>query len=208
MADSDIDNREELERAFLIARGAAINVYAIYENSLAVLFSHLMGVQPEIGGIPFFRLNNARARMAILEKLLKKRHGDSYNIFWNSLVKNHVRPIDEQRNRIVHWVAAMQVRFENNHPLFTSINLIPPNYWDRVENSPSETIASIDEFTAKCSFLAELISDFHRTLSDRENVDPSLREIFQKPIAYPPPDNHPTVQRLKGPGIRPRSSRA
>jgi RecB family exonuclease len=87
---------------FLVARANAIQAYAKLEFSLSIVFSRLLGTQPDIAGLVFFRITNTYQRNGILEDLKKHRFGNEYNLFWNSIMKI-IRQIDQRRNEIVHW---------------------------------------------------------------------------------------------------------
>lgn len=183
---------KDFEQAFCLARGSAITQYAYYEEALACLFAILMGVSNDVAGIPFFKINNARSRLAMIERLLKKRYGSKYNLFWNSLSK-HIQVLDLQRNKVVHWTWTTVC----SDPPYAS--LIPPNHWDADENTPSLLLADLDEFELKCVFFTSLIACFGYTLSDEPFVQPTWPEIFQQPVSYPPRSDHPLIQKPKTP---------
>jgi hypothetical protein len=187
-------------KAFLLARGGAIGAYALVEQELFALFSHLMNVPMDYAGVPFFRINNARARNAILSRLLRKRHGSAYNIFFNSLITSHLQQMDEKRNQIVHWAIWLNVVESPNGEQKLHSSLNPPNYWDWAEGSPKIYINEIYDFIVKCDFLSHLINMFGATISgqwEKTQVqgggasEATWREIFRQPVTYPPPCNHP-----------------
>lgn len=180
----DID---ETHQTFMIARASAIEHYANIEQVLASLCAYLMGVTVDIAGIPFFKMNNARARLAMLERLLKKKHGNTYNIFWNSLVKQ-LQPIDDRRNLIVHWITEKTVTSNNEQWSC----LVGANYWDRTENSEKIHLSDMYEFILKCDFFYHLIQHFLWLISESpKKIHESWPEICQQPIVYPAPNNHP-----------------
>lgn len=183
--------KDDISRDFLIARAMAISHYAMLENSLSRLYSHLMGVAEDIAGIAFFRINNARSRSAILERLLKKKYGDTYNLFWNSLEK-HLRNLDGTRNNVVHWATEtyMNVDLPPGQQV-TSLKLAPPNFWDKTENTSDMTIDALYDFIVKCDFFTRSINVFILTISGTQKVSQIWRDICLQPINYPPPDNHP-----------------
>lgn len=179
----------DLSKEFFIARAAAIRTYASYEISLVTLFGYLMGIQPDYAGIPFFKINNARARNSIIEKLLKKRHGNTYNIFWNSLAKL-LNAIDTTRNQIVHWPINVTIdASQSSKP--KKLALVPPNFWDSSENTPEMTVNDLYDFIVKCDFVSRSINTFYMTISGRFDT---WRDIYLQPITYPPLDNHPLFQ--------------
>lgn len=180
----DSAETDKAEIDFLVARGRAIQAYSVIEQSLVALFANLMGVETAIAGIPFFRINNARARNGILERLLKKRHGPKYNIFFSSLDKQ-IRILDAHRNAIVHWSEAEVLGSTNpNHVL------VPPNYWDHDENMKPFTLEAIHEFTKESEFIARLVHVFTRSLAGKIPAGDSLQQIFLRPIDDPLPSDH------------------
>jgi len=187
----------EVERAFAIARATAIAWYTHIEKSLASFFAHLMGVSEDYAGVSFFRINNARARNAMLERLLKKRHGGTYNIFWNSLVKQ-LQALDETRNQIVHWTTVTHMSDKGRD----AVTLIPPNHWDRDWGNPGApeiTVEHLYEFILKCDFYSRMFNIFTWTLSGQREVDPTWQQIFQQPVIYPPPNSHPLYRKPQVP---------
>ena len=184
--------KDKISQDFLVARGLSIAHYAMLENSLCCLYSHLMGVTEDIAGIAFFRINNAHSRIIILEKLLKKKHGDAFNVFWNSL-KTHLKDLDSTRNNVVHWATStsMNIDLPTNQQV-TSLVLIPPNFWDKSPNTPEITIGGLYDFTIKCDFFARFINTFNWEIGGGwiKKEEP-VSEIYLQPITYPPQDNHP-----------------
>lgn len=176
-----------VELRFCAERGYAIAQYAYYEEALACLFAYLIGLPPQLAGIPFFKINNARSRVAILERLLKKKHGATYNIFWNSLIKE-LQKLDNQRNNVVHWTTVITC---SEPPV---VDLIPPNYWDSDANTPAMNLQDLEEFSAKCNFFTATLSFFLYTLQGEPFVPPAWLGIFQLPVTYPPPTGHPLNQ--------------
>lgn len=192
----DLLSRDEAFREFTLLRGQCLVAYAFLENSLVSLFAHLMGTTRDYAGVSFFKMNNARARNATLEKLLKKRHGSTHNIFWNSY-SGELRKLDAKRNNIVHW--ATRTERISGHPI-SRVVLIPPNYEDGNENTPEISFENLIEFIERCDFLARLTEMFLFILgshlafvnrSEANKIFSTWQEIFQKPITYPPPESHP-----------------
>lgn len=181
--------KDEVSRDFLVARAVAIARYAMLENSLAQLFAHLMDVEPDVAGVIFFKINNSRARNAAIERFLKKKHGDAYNIFWNSLEKQ-LRTLDGERNNIVHWATSTKISVDTNPQSTIKLELIPPNFWDRSESTPAISITDLYDFILQCDFISRLVNIFLWKLSGLYDVSACL-DIFQQPVTYPPPDTHP-----------------
>ena len=202
-----ISGMSELGKTFHIVRSKAIDEYASYEKSLFYLFAHLLGVQFDYAGVPFFRLNNAPTRLIILEKLLRKRHGDKYITFWNSLAKI-LRPFDDERNRVVHWSVHVQLNVGRGSEVI-GIWLAPPDFWDRMSDPTATlTLDGLGEFIAKCDFFSRLISVFFVVLRGDTNIPAAWPGIFQQPLIYPPPDTHPLSLNYKAPETPPQSSPA
>jgi hypothetical protein len=185
----------ELVQRFHIARGKAIDYYAQYEVSLGLVFSKLMDVPPDFAGVPFFKINNAPARIQIVDRLLHKRHGSKYNAFWNSL-SGPLRDLDTYRNQVVHWLMLTHLDTAKR-PQMTHITLTPPNIYDRRDGVTDLTIDDINQFAAKAKFYGQVLGMFHVFLLNPENVKPAWRDIFHQPVVYPPPDTHPLVQIAK-----------
>lgn len=181
--------KDEVSRDFLVARAVAVSQYAMLENSLSGLFAHLMNVKPDIAGVVFFRINNSRARNSSIERLLKKKHGDVYNIFWNSLEKQ-LRILDGIRNNVVHWATMTTISVDTNPQSTTGLELTPPNFWDRTESTPAISLQDLHDFIVHCDFISRLVNCFWFQLSGISKPSAS-QDIFQQPVTYPPPDNHP-----------------
>jgi hypothetical protein len=99
------------------ARAKAIQEYASLEQSLCSLFAYLGGIQQDIAGIIFFKITSAQARNSILERLFKKKFGDQFNLFRSSLIRR-LTSIDNERNAIVHWNTAKEVRSAADFEVF------------------------------------------------------------------------------------------
>src|SRR4051794_30862433 len=87
---------------FLVVRAAAIQSYADLEQGTCRLFAHLTGLSDRVAGIIFFKLSNARSRLAILERLKRLKYGNTFSLYFNSLTKE-IQRLDGTRNNIVHW---------------------------------------------------------------------------------------------------------
>src|SRR5262249_18721361 len=147
---------------------------------------------------------------AILDKLLRKKHGAIYSLFWNSYLQI-LRQISEMRNQIVHWNAATFVG-DNG---FKEVGLIPPNVWDHGPNTPPPiTTAELLDFEAKCDFLACLanIFGFVTNLQTAAKMDvmnvQTWHGIFLQPVTYPPPSTHPLCPKPQAPESQPPPSPA
>jgi hypothetical protein len=118
--------------------GKSIQVYAGLEQSLCCLLAHFSDMTHDVAGVIFFRITSAPTRDAILERLLKKKHGATYLTFWHSMIKL-TTALAQKRNEIVHWRAANII--DDNG--FAGIALSPPNFWDMNENTPSISTADM-----------------------------------------------------------------
>jgi hypothetical protein len=181
----------------MLARAKAIQMYASVEQSLASLFGVLVQTSPKIAGIIFFRIVNTRSRNAILEGILKERHGTAYDVYWTSILKMVVQ-LDSERNEIIHWHVVQELgKFEGDRAL-TSFKLSVPNFWAYTATSPSKSAHDINQFSFRCDYVTRSLNMF--TVHLQGDVLPAesastWREIFQQPAVYPPPDNHPLYRK-------------
>jgi hypothetical protein len=178
-------------QTFMIARATSIEQYANIEQALVALCAHLMGVTVDVAGVPFFQMNNARARLIMLERLLKKRHGSEFNVFWNSLQKQ-LREMDNTRNQIVHWITEKTVTSDNE----SWTCLVGANYWDRTENSPKLRLDDLYDFILKCDFIYHLLQHFTWVISKSSKmIHPTWPAICHEEVVYPPPETHPLFRK-------------
>ena len=91
-------------------RGRAIGSYAYLENVMCAMFAHLGEMPNEVAGIIYFKITSAQVIKSILDKLMKRRNGDTYSLFWNSFLKEFGE-LARKRNEIVHWIP------ENTHEI-------------------------------------------------------------------------------------------
>jgi hypothetical protein len=200
---------ESSQDQFWAIRGHAIQAYASLEQSLCGIFAHASGTPLDVAGIIFFKIVNVGTMLGILEKLLKKKHGTAYSLFWNSFLAT-LRQISETRNWIVHWNAATFLE-DHGH----SLGLTPPNIHDYGPNTPPPIkTANIIEFMEKCAFLARLANMFKMIHTaeivaqmDARQVQ-TWRDLFAQPITYPPPNSHPLCQKPQVPESQPPTSPA
>jgi len=200
----NIDLLEESNKAaldpFWAWRGHAIQAYASLEQSLCSLFQHLSGTTKDVASVIFFKITSSRVRDAIIERLLKKKYGNTYSIFWNSMTRL-IDVISKKRNEIVHWSAVTVLDDKG----FSGMRLCPPNFWDLRAESPFVTTAGLQNFIAECSFLAcqcNMFSSFINPLFRAEiarGASPeqmqTWHDIFQQAAIYPPPSTHPLFQK-------------
>jgi hypothetical protein len=176
---------------FWATRGQAIEAYAIVERTLCLIFASLTGMSLDVAGIIFFKIVNAGTLHAILEKLMRKKHGATYSLFWNSYIKI-LREVSERRNQIVHWNAVVHV-----HDKGTEVVLMTPNVYDYGPNTPPPiTNADMDVFIEKCAFLMRIGKKLHAVITPEvgAQMDSALlqtwRDICLQPITCPPPGTH------------------
>jgi hypothetical protein len=94
-----------------LARANAINAYASVEQSLCRVFGHLLRTDLDRAAIVFYSITNTHARNRIIDGLLEKRHGTTYEAYWNGIPNTQnrrgmfttIRQLDQSRNEIVHW---------------------------------------------------------------------------------------------------------
>jgi hypothetical protein len=197
-------------------RGYAIQAYATLEQGLCILFSNLAGIDFDTAAIIFFRITNTSSRNSILEKLFQKRMGDSYSLFRNSLIAQ-LRPIDIERNAIVHWNTVTDIGDDENGDPKVSTCLTTPYIYTLNANAPRKGTDDLVDFIEKCTFYSRLIDAFclygteeykKFNVPEMDSVARAWRDIFQQAIVYPPPKAHPLSLKQPEHDIPPRSSPA
>jgi hypothetical protein len=189
-------SRKSAEDDFWAIRGKAIQAYANLEQSLAQLFAGLSDMKIDVAQIIFFKITSADSRNKILEKLFKKKFGDDLNLFCNSLF-DQLRPMDIERNEIVHWNVINQVGLDETGMISLPV-LMPPAFWSADSNTRIKHKIDLLVFTARCSFYSRLINMFNLTtgliptvVSITDDMKRPWLDIFSQPIVYPPPATHP-----------------
>jgi hypothetical protein len=180
-------------------RGHAIQAYANLEQSLCGLFARIADLRRDVAATIFFKITNTQARNSIIERLIRKRYGATYRLFWNSFLKE-LRPIDIKRNEVVHWNAVNSIGEVDatGRPL-VRVSLVPPNYWDIDENSPEVTAQDLMDFISKCMIFVRLCNMFLLATGDKmgDRAKPWL-DVFQQPLVYPLPADHPLSRSDRG----------
>jgi hypothetical protein len=193
------------EDGFWAIRGKSIEAYATLERSLSHLFSHLSGIPMNLIGIVFFRIIRSDTVRNVLEDLMDKKYGDTYSLFMNSFW-GLLKEISDRRNQIVHWNVIHTV---NDN----SIMLVPPDLLEYNTDS-TKTITGEDciIFIDKCLFISRHILGFvemntpeSSLHSDQAKLQTS-RDIFLRPIVFPPPHNHPMFRSARVPENQPPPS--
>ena len=125
------------------------------------------------------------------------KFGTKYNLFLNSFLKQ-IRPIDKDRNAIVHWNAMNTVGTDAAGEVTSLVTLKPPAYWGISPEMPMITAQDLIEFSNKCEFYTRLWNMFYvvdaGVAKNSAEFDSSpWLNIFEQPIVYPPPIGHPLV---------------
>jgi hypothetical protein len=197
--------RHQSRQDLALARAVALDAYAAVEASLCALFARLLGTDEGSAGIVFYRINNARSRNGMIEKLLKRRKGADHNLWWNSMVAI-MRIADERRNEIVHWHGVAHIfQNETTSEFVVTHRLEPPNYLVRTDQTPSLGPEEMAEFVIRCDFIARSLNMFMLELRGKLAHEP-WHDIFRQPAAYPPPDNHPLARKPPAPESPPQPS--
>jgi hypothetical protein len=194
LSDSSEDNK------FHALRAQAIEQYANVEQSLASLFSALLGTTPDKGGVVFFRITNASSRNKMITALLKKSQGDRYDAFWHGTKAGDgllllIRHLDQARNEIVHWHMVHKIYPREDGGITRMRALSPPNFWNMTAGTRSIDVGQLIAFIEKADFVHRALNIFHALITESNlsvwAAEIPWQQIFEQPIAYPPPDTHP-----------------
>jgi len=204
MAQISLSERDELVREFRIMRANAIQAYSHLESSLCGLFGHLAGVTDQVAGIIFFKMVNARSRIATLERLKRVKYGTERNLFFNSLMAA-TQALDGERNKVVHWQETIDRAGYYDSTKDIRVILHRPNFSD---SSPDDTVidvAGMERFRDKC--LVYGYGALFLRIDWMGRGQKSLRGIFEQPLPYPLPEDHPLAQLLQALDDRDQSLR-
>jgi hypothetical protein len=193
---------------FRIARALSIEAYARIESSFTVLLATLLDTKHDIASIIFFEIVNTRARNKIIQSLITRVHGERFNTYWNGQKGQPDKPnkpglfsliqqIDEERNQIVHW-----------HPTGNSSStgekwedLRPAYYWARKPNVGPINTSALNRFIQKANFVYRSVDAFWRFIKKpmffSEVERDAWSHIFEQPVLYPPPSEHPLFHLTK-----------
>jgi hypothetical protein len=187
-------------------RGKAIQSYALLEQSLCSLMEHLGDIPESVAPIIFYKITSTGVRKAIIEKLLHRKHGSKFNLFWNQYLES-LRPIDIKRNQIVHWLSVSNVKVDSESTLHSGVMLVPPNFHAASEDGPHLTTKDLKAFSKKCSDFADLATIFWKinTRPYEFTSTESWMKIFQQPLIYPLPEDHLLFQTRATPQTQPLS---
>jgi len=191
------------------SRGKAIQGYAQLEYSLCRLLEFWGDMSNVTASTVFYKIVSTAARISILEKLLHRKHGSTFNLFWNSLIKE-LRQIDLKRNEIVHWLAAANAILNDKKVLLVGVTLIPPASVGDNQGQPLRiTSNDLKVFEKKCDEFARLLAMFAAVSKPLEGFTPELgsawRGIFQQPLVYPLPEDHLLFRTPPVPDTQPQS---
>jgi hypothetical protein len=171
---------------------------AAVEIALARLVASLLGTKPDLAGIILFRISNARARNKAIELLIKKKYGAKFNSYWNSVFK-FITQLDQTRNEIVHWHMRITPNFGRTGKLTSATTeLVPLNIWEHRRGKGRYSERDLINFSLKCEFAEAAVWSFVTYVAIRRGhrkMRATWRDICQRALVYPPPDNHPICQR-------------
>lgn len=194
---------ESNQAMFLMRLGEASQAYGQLEQALCHLLSVLLATPIDLAAIVYFSIVNTRSRNRILEALMKKRHGNSYKTFFDSLIAS-IRRMDGLRNNHAHWHTVNEIDLEKE---VATVKLTPPNFWARTDGTPTISEQDLRKFTTEVMFYCHLTHSFCLFLTDPSKIEAiASHGIFQQPITYPPPDTHPLSPISSGLQTQPQSS--
>jgi hypothetical protein len=185
------------------ARGKAIQGYAQIENALSSLWALLTGMSVEDSALIFYKNASAGSRSATTEKLLHKKFGNQYNLFWNAFFLT-LRTIDNRRNEIAHWLSAVNMGIGNDRIVRAGVMLVPPaSFFPQAAVGPSVTTQDMQEFQERCEECARLITMCQQATKPNPEFPAALLqtwlETFRQPFVYPLPAQHPLNQQIPAP---------
>ena len=142
----------------------------------------------------FYKITNTGSRSKILERLLRRKFGTTYNLFWNSYFKELTR-IDLRRSEIVHWLSAMNVALNTDNMMIMGVTLIAPDSLGSKSEPQQITSKDLVAFAAKCDAFSRLCNMFLGVVANHITGDAAKPwlDIFQRPLVYPLPADHPLL---------------
>jgi hypothetical protein len=189
------------EDRFWAVRAKAIQAYAGLEQSLCSVFQQITNVAPDMAGVIFFKITDARARSDILDCVIRKRFGTTYNLFWNSF-RAQLRDIDAKRNAIVHWMTAHNIgEADSDGKPIVKLTLVPPGFLHSTGPMVMMDTKDLNDFMGKCDIFSRLCNMFLLALSGKMGEGPTKTwlDIFQQPLLYPLPSSHPLSAKFATP---------
>ncbi|KAF0128096.1 MAG: hypothetical protein FD148_1898 [Methylocystaceae bacterium] len=206
---------EVREPNFIIRRALAIEFYANLEQALSVVFSILMKTDKVRSDIVFFKIINTSIRNKVIGDLLSICFGEQFDIYWYGApgtpalsrcpgLFTHIRALDEQRNRIVHWHTLRYLQEDEKYNSFK----FPHEILKKATSSETMTSDELACFCDKARVITRAVELFIEFISVYERGESSaLHHIFQQPIPYPPSESHPLFHAWNELQDQPRSSR-
>jgi hypothetical protein len=184
-------------RTFLVARAHSIGSYSNLEHATCSLLAEFGEMPESTAAIIFFRMNNVRSMLEVLDKLKRQKVGVSYTAYWNSIVARS-KTLAERRNEVVHWATAWNVFEDGAGNREFAVALKPPNIWTWSDDATPEIYQrDLEAFSLECLFqqgAVEHFVEYLRGTLPKEERD-TWREILQQPSVYPPPPDHPLYQK-------------
>ena len=197
------EQRDLAEQRLLISRANAIQAYAGVEQSLCSILSLLAHTDLGAASVIFYRIGS-HPRNIILNELFSQEYGNTYEKFWNSMMK-HVRDLDGTRNVIVHWHTHIEIS-----PPTATVGLSRPATWFSGKELSKLNIEEIDVFSRKCKFVSRSLNMFGLNLMQKLHSNSDAHStwlgIFQRPVDYPPQSDHPLFQISQAPQAPPQPS--
>jgi hypothetical protein len=211
---------ERSHSEMLKARGGAIQAYSQVEHALASLCAALLDADEKATNILFFRITSSLHRNQAIQLLLERKFGTQYDAYWYGLpgtpgkpktpgLMALIRSLDEMRNQIVHWAAAVNIGGPDDQGhLIRDDVLQPPNVYAERKELHQLKIADLIEFTAKAYFVGRSIYNFRSYPTMSRHARNPWHDIFRQPCIYPPLESHPLVRNPVAPETPPQSSGA
>lgn len=183
------------------ARINFINEYAKLEQELRGLLQHTLAIGYEEASVILFSISSTRVRYAIMSKILKLRHPETFAHVWKK-VETWLIPCDTFRNQVVHWVAkpTIVVAFNaENQAFFVNEKLDLENQAAlmSIRHETKISIERIEEMTDRVNCVKHIVNRFGITIHEPD-VWP-WTDIFRQPIPHQNPEEF--LQRLSDKGL-------
>jgi hypothetical protein len=211
---------KRLHEEMLRARGAALQAYSAVEQVLCSLCAALLNADVDGIGIIFFRIGGSLYRNKAIELLLTKKFDTQYDVYWFGLPGEQGRPkttglmgliqnLDERRNHIVHWAAAVNLTGPDNEGRVVRDDVLQPqNMWDNTSHLRQLTVSDVNEFAKKAYFVTGSITQFTIYPKMSRDAQNPWHDIFRQPCTYPPSESHPLAKTPEAPETPRQSSGA
>lgn len=183
--------RDMSDERFMVLRALAVETYSILEQRLSNLFAILMGCSRQKAGIVFYKIVKSSVRNTVISRLRRAEFGDEYAKWWSGILK-HIRELDRDRNRIVHWHMASNVGETPDY-----FSLIAPDLYRESSRDREIKESDLEDFIRKGQFIYRSISMFCAHLTSE--LPAPWPDIFQRAVTYPPAPDHPLALRQHTP---------